>query len=328
MKKYKIAFLGMGNIFTKHIKALKKNNKFSIYGAYDKKKTDLNFSKNKNDIFKTKANDIVALLTPSGNHFAQTKKALECKKHVVVEKPLALKLKHIREIIKLEKKFKKKVFVVFQHRLNPGVIQMKKTIKNKIGKVFLISTRLYWSRDDNYYKNGKWRGTWKYDGGVTTNQGIHTLDIISSLFGDFQSVYARSATISKYIEAEDLSVISIKFKSGAICNMEFTTATNPSYTENSVTLLGSKGFYKLGGKNFNEYESSFTKKPKKININNLHKEFYKNVYYSIDNNKKNLFSAQSCLKSHELLTAIYQSIKYKKEITFPINPKLNINLGN
>ncbi len=328
MKKYKIAFLGMGNIFTKHIKALKKNNNFSIYGAYDNKKKDLNLSKDKNDIFLSKTNDIIALLTPSGYHFEQVKKALQCKKHVIVEKPLSLKLKQIKEIIKLEKKFKKKVFVVFQHRMNPGVCEMKNAIKNKIGKVFLISSRLYWSRDDNYYKKGKWRGTWKYDGGVTTNQGIHTLDLISNLFGDFQSVYARSSTISKYVEAEDLSVVSLKLKSGAICNMEFTTAAKPSNVENSITLLGSKGSFKLGGKNFDEYESSFLKKVKKVNINNLHEKFYKNVYSTINNSKKNLFSAQSNLKSHELLTAIYQSIRYKKEIIFPINQKLKINLGN
>ena len=74
MKKYKIAFLGMGKVFSKHLKALKKNNFFSIYGAYDKKKINLEFSKNKNDIFNSKDTDIVALLTPSGNHFEETKK--------------------------------------------------------------------------------------------------------------------------------------------------------------------------------------------------------------------------------------------------------------
>ena len=328
MKKYKIGFLGMGNIFTKHIKALKENKNFSVFGAYDKKKIDLNLLKDELNIFKSEANDIVALLTPSGDHFKQTKKALSFKKHVVVEKPLALKLSHIKEIIGLEKKFKKKVFVVFQHRLNPGVNEIRQTIKKKLGKVFLISSRLYWSRDEQYYKKGKWRGTWKHDGGVTTNQGIHTLDLISNLFGDFQSVYARASKISKHVEAEDLSVVSLKFKSGEICNMEFTTAVKPSNIENSITILGSKGFLKLSGKNFNEYSSSFTKNIKKIDTSELHKKFYKEIYRSINKNKKNLFSAQSCVKSHELLTAIYQSIKYKKEIMFPINTKLNINLGN
>ena len=76
------------------------------------------------------------------------------------------------------------MFVVFQHRLNPCILNLKRILKKKvIGKIFLFCSRLYWSRDKNYYKKSNWRGTWKHDGGVTTNQGIHTIDILVNLFG-------------------------------------------------------------------------------------------------------------------------------------------------
>ena len=45
-------------------------------------------------------------------------------------------------------------------------------IKNKFGKIVSITSRVRWSRDQKYYDQAKWRGTWKLDGGALANQGI------------------------------------------------------------------------------------------------------------------------------------------------------------
>ncbi len=331
MKKYNIGFLGAGNIFAKHYKAVNNKKYLSIKSVYDKKKNIKQFKKfnNQIDIFRDKNIDLIGLLTPSGNHFKEILKSLVHNKHVIVEKPLVLKLNQIGKIISYKNKIKKKVFVVFQHRLNPCILKLKKTLRKKIlGKIFLVSSRLYWSRNQDYYKKSSWRGTWKHDGGVTTNQGIHTIDILVDLFGSVESVFARSKKVSKYIETEDVSIVSMKFKSGTICNMEFTTAVKPSNLENSITVLGSKGYFIINGKNFNQFSSSIQKSEKKIDIGNLHEKFYSEVYKSLKNNKKNIFSPESCTKVQEVLTAIYQSLKLKKEIRFPINKNINIRLGN
>ncbi len=332
MKKYKIAISGTGNIFFKHLQSIKSNKNFSICGITDKKRKKkfrkFTFFKNLKDAFKKDRKlDIVNLLTPSGNHFKETIFSLKNRKNVIVEKPLALRLDHVNQILKLEKKFKKKVFVVFQHRLNPAFLELKKCLeKKKLGKIFLVSSKLHWCRNDHYYK-GNWRGTWKYDGGVVTNQGIHTIDIINLLFGNFESIFARSNKISKFIETEDVCSVSGRLKKGIICNMEFTTATRPNNLENSITVLGTKGFFKIGGKNFNETTNSFNKGTKKININNLHKKFYKEIYYSLKKNSKNKFSSLSSIKSLETIVGIYQSLKFKKEIKFPIKKNIKIQLG-
>lgn len=327
MKKYNIGFLGRGNIFFKHFNVLKKNNYFSLFGVYDKNRNDYKEYKSKDSIFKDNNAHIVGILTPSGCHFNEVKEAMKSGKHVIVEKPLALQLRQVKEIASLEKIKQKKIFVVFQHRLNPCIEIFKKNYEEKIGKIFLISTKLYWCRNNDYYNKVKWRGTWKHDGGVVTNQGIHILDLISTLFGDIQTVYAKSYRISKYIETEDVCVVSLKFKNGTLCNMEFTTAARPFNIENSITLLGQKGFFKIGGTNLNEYSHSFSKKSVKINIEDLHQKFYKNIYNVIEEKKKNIFSASSCIKTHELLTAIYQSIQLDKEIKFPIDTRIKIPLG-
>ncbi len=331
MKKIKVSFFGTGNIFTKHINALKKNNKFMLVNLYDKKKNNqfkLNLHDKEKNILNKKNTDIVAILSPSGEHFKQTKKVLLSKKNVIVEKPLALKTSHIKELVKLEKKNKKKIFVVFQHRLNPAVIKLKKFLnEKKLGKIFLISTRLYWCRNNHYYKNN-WRGTWKHDGGVVTNQGIHTIDIITSIFGQFKKLFARSNTISKLIETEDICTVSAELENKILCSMEFTTSVRPENLENSITILGDKGYFKISGKNLDEFSNNVEKKNKKINIKNLHYKFYNDLYMTLLKKKKNNFSASSSIKSMDAISGIYQSLKYNREIKFPINNNLKIKLGN
>ncbi len=331
MKIYNIGFLGAGNIFGKHQKAINNKKYLSIKSIYDKKKNIKQFKKSNNqkDILCDKNIDLIALLTPSGNHFKEIIKSLSHNKHVVVEKPLVLKLNQIGKIISYKNKIKKKVFVVFQHRLNPCVLKLKKILRKKIlGKIFLVSSRLYWSRNQSYYKESSWRGTWKNDGGVTTNQGIHTIDILVDLFGPVESVFARSKKVSKFIETEDVSIVSMKFKSGIICNMEFTTAVRPSNLENSITVLGSKGYFIINGTNFNQFSSSLQKRTKKVDVSNLHEKFYSRIYESLKKNYKNIFSPESCITAQEVLTAIYQSFKIKKEIKFPIKHNIYTKLGN
>tara|TARA_Y200000002_G_scaffold382106_1_gene398053 strand:+ start:9165 stop:10160 length:996 start_codon:yes stop_codon:yes gene_type:complete len=330
MKKYKVGIIGVGNIFLNHYNAIQKSKNFSIKGINDLTKIFSNkyYFKNRDNIFKSKNIDLISVLTPSGNHFTDTVQSLKNNKHVIVEKPLSLKLEHLNKIVKLEKKFNKKVFIVFQHRLNPSIIELKKCLyQRKIGKVFLVSSRLYWSRNDNYFKKSNWRGTWKYDGGVATNQGIHTIDIILELFGEPKSVFARSNKISKYVEADDFCTASVLFKSGVVCNMEFTTAVRPSNLDNSIMVLGSKGYFHINGKNFNQYTSSLFKKKKLINTNNLYSKYYDKIYRCLSKKEKNNFSAKSSVKSLKLLIAINQSIKSKKEIKYPISNKIKIKLG-
>ncbi len=60
-----------------------------------------------------------------------------------------------------------------------------------------------WTRTQDYYDKASWRGTWKNDGGVLANQGIHFLDALIWLIGDVDSVNALSKNAILNIEAED-----------------------------------------------------------------------------------------------------------------------------
>tara|TARA_Y100001958_G_C21240507_1_gene568061 strand:+ start:1553 stop:2521 length:969 start_codon:yes stop_codon:yes gene_type:complete len=313
--KIKIAIVGMGNISTKHIKAIKKSKNLKLVATCDKKNKNLNESvfDNLSSMLNSKKNiDLVSILTPSSEHFKQTMLCLKFKKHVVVEKPICMKLSQLQKIMKAEKIYKRKVFTVYQNRLNPLISKVKDIITNKkLGEIILFNSTLYWNRNDKYYLNSRWRGRRKDDGGVAMNQGIHNLDLFQYFFGKVKSVFVEKKKIKKYLECEDTAIITLKFKNGIIGNFSLSTAVNNENYSNSIEIFSLKNNIKLYGKNLNildfKQKTLFYK-----NENELHYEFYKMVCSTIMYKTKNFFSNKSVLHSMEMVHAINKSIKTGK----------------
>jgi len=42
------------------------------------------------------------------------------------------------------------------------------------------------NRNEEYYKQAAWRGTWEQDGGVLMNQGIHDIDLLQWMMGPIE----------------------------------------------------------------------------------------------------------------------------------------------
>ena len=61
----------------------------------------------------------------------------------------------------------------------------------------MITVRLRWSRGIEYYKQSKWRGTWKLDGGVVANQSAHFIDLLQWLFGMPKKVFSKIRQLQK-----------------------------------------------------------------------------------------------------------------------------------
>ena len=65
---------------------------------------------------------------------------------------------------------------------------------------------MIWSRSNEYYKTS-WRGNYKTDGGVLTNQAIHLLDMLIYNFGEVASFDALAGFNKKKLQAEDMIII-------------------------------------------------------------------------------------------------------------------------
>ena len=257
--------VGCGRIFAKHLEAfhsLKDKIKLVAICDIDKKVLkNLKHIKNipfynsiEKAIIKTNP-DLVIILTPSGLHAKNALIALKYKKHVIIEKPMCLKISDAKKIIHLSKKVKKKAFIVMQNKFNLPVIKLREDIRrNNFGRIFHASVIVRWMRDYNYYNQAKWRGTWKYDGGVISNQASHHLDLLRTIMGNPVSVFAKSSNYLSQIEAEDTALIIFKFEKKKTAIMEATTAMRPKNIEGSISIMGTKGSAKIGGFAMNKIE--------------------------------------------------------------------------
>lgn len=344
-----VALLGCGRIAVRHAQLLSSG---EIAGA--KLVCVCDIDKSRAEAFGTKYNvpyfadldsmmqscggqiDLVSILTPSGMHAQNTLEVAPYKKHIVVEKPMALTLEDADKMIESCDRSGGGLFVVKQNRYNLPVQKLREALEaGRFGKIVMGSVRVRWCRDNAYYRQDSWRGTWAYDGGVFTNQASHHIDLLEWMLGDVESVFAKSRTALNAIETEDTGVAVLRFRNGALGVIEATTATRPKDLEGSLSILGEFGSVEIGGFAVNEIKHWNFKEPlesdkeviEKYSVNppNVygfgHKEYYLHVVDSIKNGTKALVDGLEGRKSLELIIAMYESIETGKEVFLRFRPQ-------
>ena len=202
--------------------------------------------------------DIVTIATPSGAHLEPVARAAKAGKHIICEKPLEVTLERLDRMIQTCKKNKVLLTGIFPYRYNEAKKKFKKAVEaGRLGKITMADAYIKWYRTQQYYDNGKWRGTWKLDGGgALMNQGIHTIDLLYYLAGNITTVSAfADRLIHKGIEVEDIAVAILRFKSGAVGVIEGSTACySPTGHAAEVHLCGSDGSIFMKGNSFTVWD--------------------------------------------------------------------------
>jgi len=285
---------------------------------------------------KEKTIQVVNVLTPSGLHAKNVLDIVEYRKHIVVEKPMALTLDDADTMIDKCSKNGVKLFVVKQNRYNLPVRKLREALKEgRFGKLVLGSVRVRWCRRQEYYDSESWRGTWAMDGGVLTNQASHHVDLLTWLMGDVESVMATTATRLVTIETEDTGAVIIKFRNGALGIIEATTATRPVDLEGSLSVLGERGVVEIGGFAVNEmkiwnfedkkFEDEEALEHYRQNPHEIygfgHREYLKEVIESIRSGKEAFVDGVEGRKSLELVNAIYESVETGREVFLRFKPR-------
>lgn len=161
--------------------------------------------------------DVINICTPNGFHSEYAIKALQAKKHVVLEKPIALTKIDAESILFKSLEMSRHVFCVMQNRYSPPSVWLKDIIDNKtLGDIFTVKLDCYWNRDERYYKKGNWHGDAKLDGGTLFTQFSHFVDIMYWLFGDIQNIRGNFADFSHkdLTDFEDSGVVTFDFING------------------------------------------------------------------------------------------------------------------
>src|SRR5687768_8239676 len=113
------------------------------------------------ELMKSVKPDVVVVLTESGNHAKHVIELAKYGKHIIVEKPMALTIDDADAMIEACIANNVKLFVVKQNRFNVPVVKLREALEaNRFGKLVMGTVRVRWCRDQSYYDQDKWRGTW------------------------------------------------------------------------------------------------------------------------------------------------------------------------
>jgi predicted dehydrogenase len=263
MKKHKVGIIGCGAILPRHIESIESNDNFELVSLCDiqenlvkeiSKKYNTNHFTNYKEMIKNSDINFVTIATPNSLHYEQAIFAMENGCDVLIEKPVSFSKKEILELVEISKKNNRKAYCVLQVRLNPTVEFLKEILFNNIlGDIRSVNFIQRWQRPVEYFTG--WRSYPKIGGGTLYEVGIHYLDIIQHVFGQ-PTVHSSKIYKTKHVsvDIEDTIYSILDFGNfGGTC--EVTIAAEPSNLECSISVLGSNGFVKIGGKSLNVIES-------------------------------------------------------------------------
>ena len=187
--------------------------------------------------------DAVCICTPSGMHAQNSLDALAAKKHIVVEKPMALNTADADRMIEACKKSSCMMTVICQLRFSDGVKKIKALVdEGAFGTLGLCDLYMKYWRSPEYYGGRAGRGTRAMDGGgALMNQGIHGVDMLLYILGDAKLLSAKAKTVYHGIEVEDTAVAMLEFQRGALGVIEASTCSYPGI-ERKIEICGSRGY--------------------------------------------------------------------------------------
>jgi predicted dehydrogenase len=319
MSKYKVAIIGCGAILPRHIESIELNKDFELVAVCDiqedlvenlGKKYNVKYFTNYKDLIDSGIANFITIATPNSLHVNQAIYALQNGCDVLVEKPVSFTKDEVNQIIETSNKNNKNAYCVLQVRLNPTVSLLSEVLNyNLLGKIRSVNFVQRWQRPFEYFTG--WRALPNVGGGTLYEVGIHYLDILQKLFGK-PSVHSSKIYSTKHtnVDIEDTIYGIFDFGDfGGTC--EVTIAAEPQNLECSLSVIGSNGYIKLGGKALNIVESAnFLSHGSQSEFEKIKKK------YNISTEPNNYGSYQGSCPNHPF---VYQNLK-----DFDISETLNV----
>ena len=190
--------------------------------------------------------EAIAVCTNPPFHLPATLMATAVGKHTIVEKPMTMDLAEADRAIEATRKANVRFGVIFMRRFWPAALRAHEAIKaGKIGRPISGDFMFKWHRDESYYRDAPWRGTWKGENGAAlVNQAVHGIDMylwLMSAAGPCTSVYGKWANLTHpYIECEDTAVAALRWENGALGVASVSISTTPTLGSR-ISITGETG---------------------------------------------------------------------------------------
>ena len=285
-KKLRIGVIGCGRIAQAHLAAIEnlkdEADLIATADADEKRAREAKqrfgarfFTSRYEDILNYAEIDAVIITLPNHLHHPIALQAAMAKKHILVEKPIALNTKQALEMVDEAKRNGVTLMVGQSRRFSDAVFDLQKHIP-EIGKLFRIQISFlvnFPSPPTDWWKRSEEAG-----GLVILLQGSHSIDSILTWTKKMpRQVCAFSSRQNTQWEGEDEADILLSFDQGELASMHLSLSTSPEIHE--AILVGTKGVMRL-----TEYS---TGKPFRFG-------------YHLDLNGKRIYSAEQTPSNYTL----------------------------
>jgi UDP-2-acetamido-3-amino-2,3-dideoxy-glucuronate N-acetyltransferase len=180
------------------------------------------------DIISSPEINAIAIAAPAEKHYSLVKEALLAKKHVFVEKPLAIKTEEGEELVQLARQQEKVLFVGHILHYHTAIQTIKDMIqKGELGKLQYI------------YSNRLNLGKIRREENILWSFAPHDISVILSLVGEEPIEVTASGSNILHPEIADTTVTNLKFPSGVQAHI-FVSWLHP-FKEQKLVIVGENG---------------------------------------------------------------------------------------
>jgi predicted dehydrogenase len=255
-----VAVIGVGSMGQNHARIFFHSDNARLVAVSDNnkdvadkvaKKYNCNSYQNYDDLLKSEQIDAVSIAVPTSLHKEIAIAALNHKKHVLLEKPIASNEQEAQEIIECAKKNNVKLMIGHIERFNTAIIELKNRLEQgDLGDIYRIDVQ----------RIGPFPGR-VADVGVIIDLSVHDLDIIDYLINVPPSRIFAETQQRLHPRHEDAVTALIRYPNSilAVLNINYLSPTKIR----QLQVFGKRGMFK---------------------VNYLDQElyFYENTAYNVD----------------------------------------------
>lgn len=216
-----------------------------------------NSTTDNSSIFNDNDVDLVMVTTRHNSHASLVVQALDYGKHVFVEKPLALNLAELDQIIEATEKSKKTVTVGLNRRFAPLAVKMKTLLGNSGSPMNIVATM-----NAGFIPGNVWVHDMEVGGGRIIGEACHFIDLISFITNSQVVSVCMNALGQHPMDNSDNASILLKYENGTNAVINYFANGSKAYSKERVEVyhqertLVMDNWRKLTGYGFKNFSSA------------------------------------------------------------------------
>lgn len=256
----------------------------------------------------------IFITTRHHNHATLIVESLEAGKHVFVEKPLAINMQQLADVVKVCNRLTSEnkmphLMVGFNRRFSPFTQNIYNKVKGRSSSLAINMT----------INAGKLpKDLWVHDplvgGGRIIGEGCHFIDTMSYLANsEVQSVYSTAIDADKELAIKNDNVmLSMQFKDGSIGTLSYLSNGNKSFSKEYMSLFCEGKVFVLD--NYKKVKAYGSNGMKKWSQDKGHKDEIESFITNIKTSNDNLISFESLVNTTLATLAHVKSLEEKRVV--------------